>query len=215
MVSTENKFICQVKRFFFSGVLGLIWYALWTTLVAESPELDKKITKQELKYILDSLKETNQSSSKLQVPWKSILTSAPVWAIVVSHFSENWGFYTLLTQLPKYLKGYYIPSIFHRFKPPKNITDIHNYELGKSGFLSGLPYLVMAVMMQFAGQWADWLREKGYLTTTQVRKIFNCSGFIAQTVFMMGAAFWSDRIGTVFCLTLAVGLGAFAWAGFR
>lgn len=182
--------------FYFFGALGLIWYALWTILVAESPEMDKKITKQELTYILDSLKETNQSSSKLQVPWKSILTSAPVWAIVVSHFSENWGFYTLLTQLPKYLK------------------DIHNYELGKSGFLSGLPYLVMAVMMQFAGQWADWLREKGYLTTTQVRKIFNCSGFIAQTVFMMGAAFWSDRIGTVFCLTLAVGLGAFAWAGF-
>ena len=27
---------------------------------------------------------------KLSVPWKSILTSLPVWATVVAHFSENW-----------------------------------------------------------------------------------------------------------------------------
>lgn len=31
---------------------------------------------------------------------------------------------------------------------------------------------------------------------------------------MLAAAFWSDRIGSVLCLTLAVGLGALAWAGF-
>ncbi|XP_066138412.1 sialin [Euwallacea fornicatus] len=181
--------------FYFSGALGLIWYALWTVLVASSPEEDKRISKEELDYIVNSLKETTFSKN-LDIPWKKILTSSAVWAIVISHFSENWGFYTLLTQLPKYLK------------------DIHGYDLGKSGFLSGFPYLVMAIMMQFAGQWADWLRSKGILTTTQVRKIFNCSGFLAQTIFMMGAAFWSDKIGTVFCLTLAVGLGAFAWAGF-
>ena len=28
-----------------------------------------------------------------------------MWAIVVAHFSENWGFYTLLTQLPTFMKG--------------------------------------------------------------------------------------------------------------
>ncbi|CAG9768368.1 unnamed protein product [Ceutorhynchus assimilis] len=181
--------------FYVFGIIGLIWYVLWTMIVADSPESDKKISKNELDYILSSL-ESSKSDGTLSIPWKKILMSAPVWAIVISHFSENWGFYTLLTQLPKYLK------------------DIHDYDLGKSGFLSGLPYLVMAIMMQFSGQWADWFRVKGILTTTQVRKIFNCSGFIAQTIFMMGAAFWSDKIGTVFCLTLAVGLGAFAWAGF-
>ncbi|KAL1494699.1 hypothetical protein ABEB36_010257 [Hypothenemus hampei] len=181
--------------FYFWGVVGLVWFVLWTIIVAKSPEQDKKISKEELTYILNSLKETN-TDKKLNIPWKTILASGPVWAIVISHFSENWGFYTLLTQLPKYLK------------------DIHSYDLGKSGFLSGLPYLVMAIMMQFAGQWADWFRVRGILTTGQVRKIFNCSGFIAQTVFMIAAAFWSDRIGTVFSLTLAVGLGAFAWAGF-
>jgi hypothetical protein len=26
-----------------------------------------------------------------------------VWAIAVAHFAENWGFYTMLTELPTYL----------------------------------------------------------------------------------------------------------------
>lgn len=39
-----------------------------------------------------------------EVPWKEILTSWPVWGIVFAHFANNWGFYTLLTCLPMYLK---------------------------------------------------------------------------------------------------------------
>lgn len=34
-----------------------------------------------------------------------MLTSPPVWAIIVAHFSENWGFYTMLTQLPTFMNG--------------------------------------------------------------------------------------------------------------
>jgi ACS family sodium-dependent inorganic phosphate cotransporter len=34
--------------------------------------------------------------------------------------------------------------------------------------MSALPYLVMAIVLQFAGHLADWLRSKGILTTTQV-----------------------------------------------
>ena len=33
-----------------------------------------------------------------------MLTSVPVWAIVVAHFAENWGFYTWLTELPTFVK---------------------------------------------------------------------------------------------------------------
>ena len=41
----------------------------------------------------------------LVIPWRDILTSMPVWATVCAHFAENWGFYTLLTQLPTFLSG--------------------------------------------------------------------------------------------------------------
>ena len=39
------------------------------------------------------------------IPWGSILTSVPLWAIVVAHFSYNWTFYTLLTLLPTYMSN--------------------------------------------------------------------------------------------------------------
>lgn len=38
-------------------------------------------------------------------PWGQFIKSPAVWAIIVAHFSENWGFYTLLTQLPTFMKG--------------------------------------------------------------------------------------------------------------
>ena len=38
-------------------------------------------------------------------PWKAMMTSKAVWAIILAHFSENWGFYTLLTGLPMFMRG--------------------------------------------------------------------------------------------------------------
>lgn len=44
-----------------------------------------------------------KSTADQKIPWKLILTSAPVWAIVFAHFAENWGFYTFLTEMPTFL----------------------------------------------------------------------------------------------------------------
>lgn len=43
------------------------------------------------------------STSAGSIPWRAIVTSTPLWAIVVAHFSYNWTFYTLLTLLPTYM----------------------------------------------------------------------------------------------------------------
>ncbi|KAJ8952110.1 hypothetical protein NQ314_007603, partial [Rhamnusium bicolor] len=182
--------------FYCFGTIGLIWYLIWMVGVADTPEQDARISPEELKYITESLNNID-NKKRIKLPWRTVLTSLPIWAIIASHFSENWGFYTLLTQLPKFMK------------------HVLNFDLKDTGFMSALPYLAMAIMMQFSGQFADWFQVKGILTTTQVRKVFNCSGFVAQTAFMMGAAYWLSPVGTTFCLTMAVGLGAFAWAGFR
>ena len=36
------------------------------------------------------------------VPWKEIFTSVPFWGVAIVHFGINWGFYTLLSELPTY-----------------------------------------------------------------------------------------------------------------
>ncbi|XP_044751569.1 sialin-like isoform X2 [Coccinella septempunctata] len=180
--------------FYVFGIVGIFWYSLWVVLISERPSEDPLITDAELRYITESLGEN--AEKRIKYPWKSIFTSMPVWSIVIAHFSENWGFYTLLTQLPKYLK------------------DILDFDLAKTGAMAALPYLAMSITLPLSGQLADWLLVKGVFNVTQVRKMFNCGAFISQTVFMMGTAYATSATVSMICLIMAVGLGAFAWAGF-
>lgn len=94
------------------------------------------------------------------------------------------------------------------------ISDVLGFELEKTGFMAAVPYLTMGILLGVSGYLADWAQEKGYLTTTQVRRYFNCGAFLAQTIFMMLAAFLLHPVTSMICITIAVGLGAFAWSGF-
>lgn len=103
--------------FSFKGTIGCVWYILWILIVRENPAKDKFISKDELRYIQESIGSPN--STNIKHPWKSIFTSKAVYAISASHFAENWGFYTLLTQLPSFLKG------MTAIKEPLSIKIIH------------------------------------------------------------------------------------------
>ncbi|GAB0088420.1 sialin [Sergentomyia squamirostris] len=181
--------------FYVFGAIGCVWLVAWFLVVRAGPECDPFITDAEREYIERSIGDPNEKQN-IKHPWKAIFTSTAVWAIVASNFAENWGFYTLLTQLPTFLK------------------DTLGFEIGKTGFISAIPYLVMGSLLGISGYLADWSQVKGYLTTSQVRKYFNCGAFLGQTVFMMLAAYLLDPTGTVASITVAVGLGAFAWSGF-
>lgn len=89
--------------FYVYGVVGCVWNVLWLSIVRGSPEKDRFISNEEKRYIMASLKHTNAYQPK-SIPWFSILTSSPVWAIAASQFAENWGLYTMQTQLPQFLK---------------------------------------------------------------------------------------------------------------
>lgn len=73
----------------------------------------------------------------------------------------------------------------------------------------------MGVMVQIGGYFADYLRFREHMTTTQVRKLCNCGAFIFQAIFLLAAAHSTTPTAVVANLTVAVGLGGFAWAGFR
>ncbi|XP_059613114.1 sialin-like [Phlebotomus argentipes] len=180
--------------FYCFGALGCAWCVAWLAIIKPGPETDPYISEAEKTYILSSI--GSNEKQKIKHPWKDIVTSTAVWAIVASHFAENWGFYTLMTQLPAFL------------------IDTLGFDLGESGFLSAVPYLAMTCLLAVGGYLADWTQVKGYLTTGQVRRYFNCGSFLAQTTFMMLAAFLLHPVWSVVSITLAVGLGAFAICGY-
>lgn len=90
--------------FYVFGTIGCIWLVLWMTFIRAGPEMDRFCSKDEADYIQKKIGITG-SPTHIKHPWKAIFTSMAFYAIIASHFSENWGFYTLLTQLPTFLKG--------------------------------------------------------------------------------------------------------------
>lgn len=158
---------------FRAGVIGCIWLILWVWIVKEGPEFDSKISKEELEYIQGSIGDSSKMRN-IKHPWKEIFKSPAVWAIVASHFSENWGFYTLLTNLPKFLKGMQITPLSGGQKSFIGVSipasESLNFQLEKTGFISAIPYLTMGILLGVAGFLADWTQLKGWLTTTQVTK---------------------------------------------
>ncbi|XP_067877196.1 sialin isoform X2 [Heterodontus francisci] len=88
--------------FYIFGVFGIAWCLLWFWLASDTPETHRTISNAEREYIISSLH--GQHSFTNYVPWGSLWTSLPLWAIIVPHFCYNWTFYTLLTLLPTYME---------------------------------------------------------------------------------------------------------------
>lgn len=87
-----------------------------------------------------------------------MLTSLPVWAIIITHGCSVFGYFTVVNQLPTYTKY------------------ILNYNIKENGLLSSLPYLGKYLSAVASSYLADYLRRSGKLTTTKTRKIFTAFG---------------------------------------
>ena len=89
--------------FYVFGTVGTIWcvFFLWT--VREDPQSDERIDETERKYIVTQLWGTAEMTSP-PIPYKSILTSLPFYAILLAHVGQNYGYETLMTELPTYMK---------------------------------------------------------------------------------------------------------------
>lgn len=72
----------------------------------------------------------------------------------------------------------------------------------------------MTIVVPFGGILADHLRRNNIMTTTQVRKVFNCGGFGMEAIFLLLVAAAGNNTKSAICaLTLAVGFSGFAISG--
>ncbi|XP_071038024.1 putative inorganic phosphate cotransporter [Parasteatoda tepidariorum] len=149
--------------FYFFGALGCFWFLLWSIFMYESPNRHPTISEEEKLFI-----ELNKDKHmKSEIPWKSILTSIPVWALVVAHIGYSFGFTILFTELPTYL------------------SNILHFDIKSNGYLSALPYIAQALNAWLASIVADKLRASGRLSITAIRKLLNCIGLFGPAVCLI------------------------------
>lgn len=111
--------------FYLSGHATIIWFLLWTLLAFSSPADHPRISREEKAYLeytigTQQVQRFYRLGFGLKItqhlcycgclqdvgptPWRKVLTSMPVWANVIAQVAHCWVIYTLLTEMPTYMK---------------------------------------------------------------------------------------------------------------
>jgi ACS family sodium-dependent inorganic phosphate cotransporter len=130
------------------------------------------------------------------IPWKRILLSMPVWAIVVNNFTFHYALYVLMNWLPTY------------FEKGLN-ASLHNM-----GFSKMLPYLVMFIFSNVGGVVADHFVSTRICSVTNTRKLLNTIGFATAAAALMVMPTLRSTSSAVICSSVALGSCALSRAGF-
>ncbi|XP_060803924.1 vesicular glutamate transporter 1 [Amyelois transitella] len=194
-----TDYIAWQAPFYFYGVSGMIWYTLWLWLVFERPSKHPHISGKELTYIEQSLGTATQAAMPgfWATPWKAFATSPPVYAIIVANFCRTWNFCLLVIFQSAYFNT--------RF----------NMQITESGFVGAIPHLIMTSLVPIGGMLADYLRKNNIMTTTNVRKLFNCGGFGLEAFFFVLVAYANNKYSATIELTLGVACSGFAISGYN
>ncbi|XP_055847000.1 sialin-like [Episyrphus balteatus] len=188
--------------FYIFGILGMIWFGFWMWLVADTPGRSNRISEKERKYIERALKTVEKTDDDdddaRNIPWLSLLTSLPLWAIMITQFGWMWTFLTLITELPTYM------------------DQILHFDIQSNSALSALPYFTAWIMGILCCSFADWLLKKNYISLLNSYRLWNSVGSIIPSLGLIGVAYVGCN-GTWVMFMLAV-LGAFngaTYAGFQ
>ena len=178
--------------FYIFGFLGFIWYAFWQLSAADSPETHPNISTEEVAHIQADL---GKPPEPVDIPWRALLTKAPIWAIIINHFCVNWGNYVILSWLPTYV-----------------VMALH-VDMASVGIYTVIPYLASFLCLNLGGWVADQLM-KTQLSTTAVRKIMQTIGCAGPAIFLVLISTVSSAEGAIALMSCVMALAAFAMGGF-
>ncbi|XP_046558800.1 uncharacterized transporter slc-17.2-like [Haliotis rubra] len=175
-VFVMSGYLCQYgfdngwgSMFYITGGITVIWCGMWFCTVASTPSQHPRISEQEKNYITGSIGEKDTKSPP--TPWVAMLTSPATWACLTAQLCFNWTAYTLTTITPTYLK------------------EVLSFDIAENGLLTSIAFASQAVSSVIAGQLADYLRSRKYLSTTATRRIFQTVAFLGAGACLIGTGF--------------------------
>lgn len=211
--------------FLAEATLGGMWALIWFKYASDPPHSDRTkasavgfgkstmygnnksllpvITEKELVNSLlkddihrKKVEDGIETSHMTSIPWKSIMLSWSVWAIVVNNFTFHYALYVLMNWLPTYFeKGLQL-------------------SLQKMGSSKMLPYLNMFLFSNIGGVIADHLITRRLLSVTKTRKVLNTGGFVVAAFALMIMPSLRTSWGAVICSSVSLGFLALGRAGF-
>lgn len=140
--------------FYVNAAVVAVFTASCVILVFDSPAQHPRILPAERTFIEKSLHASAAAGAVSHVGWpplRRMATSTPFWALFVLQFGNSWGSFFLVTAAPKFL------------------NEILGFQIGQTGVLASLPY-VLRTVVAFAVAWAaqrlerrfDWVSVTGW-----------------------------------------------------
>lgn len=178
--------------FYLFGAVGLLWSVFWHRMITARPESHPTISRSELAHIqVSPTAEAETDAPSI----REFLKCVPVWALIVTHFCNNWSLYVLLSWLPTFVnKGLGV-------------------DYASVGWITMIPHIASFLFLNIAGNITDRLIRSG-MALGKVRKLMQTIGFGGLSV----ALFFVGQVESVWMAIsiMAVGsaLGAFVTGGF-
>lgn len=173
--------------FYIHGTLPLIWCVVFYIFFEDNPETQKYISEEERNLLVMSYGHRRPGSTKTRIPWKSIFTSVPFWALIFTNTLGNFCWYFLLTQLPLYM------------------NKILRFDIKSNAGISCTPYLINAFTNPMLGKVLDWGRKNGYWNQTVARKIAVFISCIPPSILLIIIAYIGcDRLTSTVLLILSI-----------
>jgi sugar phosphate permease len=173
--------------FYICGAIGAVWALAWYVFYRNMPEQHAAVNPAELEYIrgLDDKGRLNlvaTGKARPKVPWRTLLLSPNMWAIMCAYFTYVYCLYIFLAWLPSYLVG------------ARHLTP------EEARLLSSIPLSAMVVGNTVGGLATDWLLHKTG-NTRFARRSVAIVGMLGCAAFIVLAALAVDAHPAVYCLT--------------
>lgn len=168
-------FVCFKKNYICNFVINL--ESLKALICYKDPESHPFVSDKEKEHLRKELGQLERDKNIKSVPWRQILTSPAIIALIFAQvkfdyvkieswyktngfyqLGHNWGFFIMVTDLPKYM------------------NDVLKFSIKENGFYNALPFLAMWIVAQLTGFLSDFMITKGIMSITNVRKFFTIFG---------------------------------------
>lgn len=181
--------------FYIFGLVGILLAALWAIIAKDLPEQHKMVNEAEKRFIMET-RDVVQTG-KTTAPWKVFFKRFSFYAIAAQYFVVQFIITLFLYWLPTYL------------------NEQHHVNFNEMGFIAGVPWLAMFIIIMLVGTISDKIL---YLGKSKFigRSIISIIGFIVFCVSLSFALKTNDLYLCIIgmCIGLA-GVGAamgMSWA---
>ncbi|XP_053375954.1 sialin-like isoform X4 [Mercenaria mercenaria] len=194
--STPNERALMIA-FCSSGCITALFTCLWIFEGHSLPSHHPRISEKELEYIETSRSHTT-NTKRPKTPWKHLLISKPQWATFIAHFCFNWSFFTILINVPLFLK------------------EVLKFEVKSNGLYSAVPFVFIVISSLVSGKLSAIIIKRQNIGHLATRRLFStvCQLGMATCLVCAGYVSCEVRHIAVILLCLACTFAGFAYGGF-